>query len=296
MTTTEQALKAARGAVLPETLADKTGRTVQDTIVDLSMLLVSGKAEEVGGRWKWVGDVDATPKPSRAKAVKGSKKPPVHVKGKPKVGETKRKGKGWTAKQGTGKGTEASYPVKVCSTRYKSSKSGRFVKTPKDAPAPGKARKGKVGGLVLVRGVQEGEVLSAKVINSDMRNAQRRGKLTKAQVREEERNLSDELLAQSNPRLAASIDNDRMRQSHQSDKAKRGAATRKRNAATKKHRPASAIKADHLKATADLAATKAKLGKATAPQARATHQTRIRNLNLKLGRLQKEAKAAGVTL
>lgn len=304
MTTTEQALKASSGPVLPETLADRTGRPVGDTLVDLSILSIQGKAEEVGGRWKWKGEVAATPKASRAKAKKGSKKPPVMVQGRPQVagaGEVKRKGKGWTAKRGAGKGTAAPYPVKVCSTRFKDPETGRWARTPKDVKAAttsrARTRKGKTeGGLILMRKKVDGEVLGARVVDPTMRAAQRRGKVTKAQVREHERGLSGDLLAHSNPRLAASVDSERMHAAHNSDKAKRGAATRKAKAKLKKHRPEASIRADALKLRGNLAEVRRKLSVASTPRQKETLRKREANLREKQRKLERESKAAGFNL
>lgn len=238
----------------------------------------------------------------RAKAKRGSRKPPVMVQATPGKGEVVRKGKGFTARKGGGKGTDAPYPVKVCRVSFRDPVTGLWTKTPQDQQEKaGKRRKGKVGGMILTRSVTEHadgsrEVTGARVIMGEARAAQRRGKITKAAVRAEERELSHDLLAMSNPQLAASVHNARMGEAHRSAKSTRGAATRKANAARKKHRTAQAIRTDHLKAQGDLKAAQEKLTKATSATSRGTHQARIRNLNLKLGRLTKEAKEAGVSL
>ncbi len=296
MTSTEAALKTAKGAVLPDTLMAKTGRTAGDTASDLTMLMISGKAEESGGRWKWTGAA-STP---RAKAKRGSKKPPVMVKTTPSTGQVILKGKGFTVRKGGGKGTDAPYPVETCSVRFKDPATGRWAKTPKDQK-PGTLRKGKTGGMILTRSVTEHadgsrEVTSARVILGEARVAQRRGKLKKSAVREQEKELSHDLLASSNPGLAASVHNTRMGEAHRSAKSTRGAATRKVKATLKKHRTAAAIRTDHLKAQADRKAAQEKLDKATTPTSRGTHSAHVRNLNLKMGRLTKEAKDAGVSL
>ncbi|WP_034383136.1 hypothetical protein [Deinococcus sp. YIM 77859] len=288
MTTTEQALRAARGPVLPETLAQTTGRSAQDTLLDLSMLSIQGKAEEVGGRWRWTGPVGG--------GLKG--------------GTVRRKGEKRPAAQpgAASRRPAHPYPIQVVSTRWKDPRTGRFVRTPRD----GQPLKLKVAapktteGMIVTRINRRDEAtglslpLKYRVQYLEARAAHRRGELGAKELRELENDLADGLLTEEGQRILAKAEalrhSQEMGAAHRSDKAKRGAATRKAKAATRKHRSGDAIRADHLKALNDLNAARQRLQAARTEQARRTHQTRVRNLNLKLGRLAKEAKDAGVTL
>ncbi|TDE85967.1 MULTISPECIES: hypothetical protein [Deinococcus] len=287
MTTTEQALRAARGPVLPETLAQTTGRSPQDTLVDLSMLSLQGKAEEVGGRWRWTGPVGG---------IKG--------------GTVRRKGETRPApKPGTASRRPAQpYPIQVVSTRWKDPRTGRFVRTPHEGrPLKLKvARPKTTDGMIVTRIYKRDEATGLRVPVRyrvqylEARAAHRRGELGAQELRELEQDLADGLLSEEGQAILAKVEamrhSEEMGAAYRSDKAKRAAATRKANAARKKHRSGDAIRADHLKAQADLRVARERLQAARTERARQTYQTRVRNLNLKLGRLAKEAKAAGVTL
>lgn len=145
--------------------------------------------------------------------------------------------KKYKVKKNAGVGDSDAYPFTACTTRYRSGKTGRLVKTPQSAkPKGGRAttKKGKVGGLIVTRSKVDGEVMGAKVIHGDMRQAQRRGKVTKTEVRELEKDLSRDALATFAPRLAQSVELEKMHEAHRSSKSKRGAETKKRNAPHKK--------------------------------------------------------------
>ena len=158
-------------------------------------------------------------------------------------------GKKFSVKKGNGQRQESAYPVTVCSTRYKDPNTGRWVSPPANSTA-GKTRKGSVGMVLVKHKDNDGQVVGVRAVMGDARQAQRRGKLSKAAVREMEKDMSRDALEHYNPGRARELDLERMHEAHRSDKAKRGAATRKKNAAAgrgKKARPLDVIRTDLLR-------------------------------------------------
>lgn len=289
MTTTEQALRAARGPILPDDLAAKTGRSPAETSADLSLLLIGGQAEEVGGRWRWTGPLGGGIKGGKVRR-KGEKRP---APARPAAASRR---------------PAHPYPIEVVSTRWKDPRTGRFVRTPQGAqPLRLRvARPKTTEGMIVTRVHRRDEATGLRVPVKyrvqylEARQAHRRGELGAKELRELEQDIADGLLSEEGQKILAKVEalrhSEEMGAAHRSDQARRGAATRKAKAASKTHRPASAIRGDHLKAQNDLRDAQARLDKARTAKARQTHQTRVRNLNLKLGRLVKEAKDAGVRL
>lgn len=284
MTTTEAALRASRGTVLPDELAARTGRSASDTSADLTLLMIQGQAQEVGGRWKWTG------------AAAGIKGGTVRRRGEPRPP---------AAKAGAASRPRAHiYPIQVVTTRWKDSRTGRFTRSPKEA-TPLRLKIGRASqtdGMIITRIHKTDEATGLrvpvryKVQYLEARAAHGRGELGLKELRALETDIADGLLSEEGQAILAKVDALKMGAAHRSDKATRAAATRKTTVATKKHRAASAIQTDHLKAQNDLKEAKRKMGAAKTAHTRHTYQTQVRNLNLKLGRLAKEAKAAGVRL
>ncbi|GGB80437.1 hypothetical protein [Deinococcus soli (ex Cha et al. 2016)] len=234
--------------------------------------------------------------PGRAKVRMESKDPRVLVQGTPAVEGKTGSGRNWTRKGRTTRAAQP-YPVKVCQTQYRDPTTGRIAPNPNKARPAGRAqlRKGTAdGGLILINRTVDREVMGSKVIDTGMRAAQRRGKVRKADVRDHEKELSRDLLRHKNPQLADSVDLERMHEAHRSDKARRGAATRKVRARTRKHRPEAAIRADVLKVQADLKEVRRKLSVAITIKQNETLRKRERNLVAKAAKLRREEKAAGL--
>ncbi|THF88482.1 hypothetical protein E7T09_04555 [Deinococcus sp. KSM4-11] len=284
MTTTEAALKASRGPILVDDLAARTGRSPADTTADLTMLEISGKASASGGRWTWTG---------AAPGIKG--------------GTVRRKGdkRPVPAQPGVASRPRAHiYPIQVVSTRWKDARTGRWVKTPKES-TPLRLKVGRASqqdGMVITKIHKRDEATGIRIPVRyrvqflEARRAVARGELTQAQLRDLEQDIADGLLSEDGQKILEQIERQGLHSAYRSDQATRAAATRKAKVSTKKHRTATQIRTDHLKASNDLKAAQLKLGKAKTSKAQQTHRTRIRNLNLQLGRLVKEAKSAGVTL
>lgn len=206
-------------------------------------------------------------------------------------------GKGWTkGKRRTAQQAEP-YPVKVCSTRFKDPQTGQWA-SPPAGTKPGRVRKGRTGALVLSRRVVEHEdghreVVGGRVVHGELRAAQRRGKITKAQVREAERDLSREYLATVNPARAAEVEREIMHEAHRSDKAKRGAATRKKNAARKKPADVNAIKTKVLKAEQLVKDAQRRHERARTASARSKAHESLLSRRTRLVKLRRELKQAG---
>lgn len=261
---------------------------------------------------------DQTRKPARAKVLKGSKQPPVHVQGKPQEPGVKRAGKGWTSHSGGGKGTPAArpggrgriYPIQVVTTRWKDSRTGKFVKSPNDGTPlrlkVARPRAGAKDGMVITRTFKRDEATGMrvpvryKVQYLEAREAHRRGELGTAELRALEDNLADGLMSEEGQAIMRQVEaaqhSQEMHAAHRSDKAKRAAVTRKAKTATRKHRSAAAIQSDHLKIQADLQAARLALKTARTSKSVEAKRRRIHTLTTKAAKVRKEAKAAGVSL
>ncbi|MEF2280373.1 hypothetical protein V3W47_18930 [Deinococcus sp. YIM 134068] len=205
-------------------------------------------------------------------------------------------GKNFKVKRGPARGPDA-YPVEVCSVRFKDPETGQWVKRPKDAPAPGKTRKGRAvdPGLIVMRTVQEvgedREVTGARVVLGGLRAEQRRGKAKKSDVRETEKELSRDALRTFNPRLADEVDRERMHEAHRSDKAKRGASTKARNKAAgigKKQRPADVVRTELLRTEELVRDARRRHDRAKTAAAKTRHAESLKKRRAKLARLRDE--------
>lgn len=192
------------------------------------------------------------------------------------------------------------YAVKVCSTRYKDPQTGQWASPPADAPKMGRAklRTGRTGAVVLSRRVVEHddghrEVVGARVVHGEMRRAQRRGKVSKAAVREVERDLGRELLMSANPARAGEVEREMMHEAHRSSKAKRGAVTRKKNAARKKPADVVSIKTKVLKAEQLVKDAERRHERARTASARSKAHESLRSRRTRLSKLRQELKRAG---
>lgn len=167
-----------------------------------------------------------------------------------KAGEVVGKGENWTARRGPGRGPEA-YPVQVCSVRFKDPATGQWAPKPKNAPAPGTARKGRSGAALTLRTRNdEGDVVGARVVLGAFRRGQKRGQVSKATVQAAEREASRDALAEIVGRQEAERYSAEMGAAYRSDKAKRGAATRAKNKAAgrgPRRRPADAVRLELLR-------------------------------------------------
>lgn len=208
---------------------------------------------------------------------------------------TGRRGANWTSKPGTQARSVRPYPVKACSTRWKDPATGQFVPTPTDTGA-GKLRKGRTGAAITIRNVTEyhdgtREVTGVKTVLGAFRRGQERGKVSKRTVRDAERETSREVLAELNPRLAASLDSEAMHEAHRSDKARRGAATRTKNKAAgigKKKRAPELVQADVLKTEAALKDAQRRHRVAKTPAARDRYGAQVRARSTRLAKLRRE--------
>lgn len=240
---------AAPRALLVETIQGQTGLPLSDVTTALVMLQLDGQAQEVGGRWAYTGKPTGqtsrgTP-PKRAPTRSGNGKAVKVRKVGKATGEsnrgtspskgvsTVRKGKNWTAKRGSQATSKARpYPLQVCSKRWKDPVTQQFTRAPSSEPRAGTARKGRTSAALTVKTKNnQGEVTGVRAILGAFRRGQERGQISKKQVREAEHQAGREALAEIQERQEVDRFKTEMRAQYNSDKAKRGAATRKRNKA-----------------------------------------------------------------
>lgn len=129
-------------------------------------------------------------------------------------------------------------------TRYRDALTGQFRPDPSAAPVAGRAVLSrrpvwadKAGLIVITRLIEweggEREPVGVRVIWPALRAARLRGEVRAADVREQERELGEERLAELNPARALEYELEQMHAAHRSAKAKRGAHSRKVNAAAR---------------------------------------------------------------
>ena len=154
-----------------------------------------------------------------------------------------RRGLGWRAVRPQARPARAllsPIPAPFTQQAHRDPLTGRWAKLGTLAPAPAVlARSGPRGDAMRVtRYVTEfsdgsREVSRVKVRHVGIRAARARGLATAQEVREFERGLEADILASCNPRLAASVHAEQMREAHNSDKGRRGARSKKRNQAAR---------------------------------------------------------------
>lgn len=209
---------------------------------------------------------------------------------------------GFSVKKGTKKARSTRpYPVEICAIRYRDPVDGRLVKTPDEAKAAksngtrAKARKGaSIDDRAVVTRFKDdaGEVVAARVMLPGARALQRKGRAKKGDVREMERELSRDALETFNPGRAAELHSERMKEAHNSDKARRGASTRKKNAATKKKRPVVEIQTQLLRAEQLVKDAQRRHTSATTAKAKTRHGESLRTRRARVARLRAELQAA----
>lgn len=223
------------------------------------------------------------------------------------------------AKKTTSSTASAGHPVqvKICRTVWRDSASGQFLANPKkaaksefarvplDRSASARIRRLR-GGFdaddLQVTRVWARDEYGSRVLKSltvrwpAARAAVRRGELTEAQMRVMEQDVAADLFAQESAQHQEHAHRHAMQNAHNSDKAKRAAATRSRNLTVKKRRTADQIRADHLEQTRKRAEAERQLGAAKTDGRRATFRNRVRRADAELGKISKEARAAGVRL
>lgn len=304
-----RAAMRGRGYILPDTIAGETGLSGPDVLGALAMLEIMGEAEESGGRYRLKGDVapvQGTKGPKKAlRAKAGTKRvtvprrtAPVQATGagNQKRGEVVGKGKNWTAKRGPGSTRQPhAYPVQVCSTRYKDPVTGKWAPTPASAkptkPGRAKAQRGTAPAIVTTRRKDAtGTVIGARVTDGSSRRAQQRGKLTKAQVRDVEHQLSGDYAEH----VGLDVTSERMREAYLSDKAQRGASTRARNKAAgrgpKKRDPVK-VRTELLQVEQRLKDAQRRHAGAKTQKTKTRHADSVKRQRARLDKLKRELEA-----
>lgn len=305
-----RAAMRGRGYILPDTIAGETGLSGPDVLGALAMLEIMGEAEESGGRYRLKGDaapVQGTKGPKKAlRAKAGTKRVtvprrPVPVQatgaGNQKRGEVVGKGKNWTAKRGPGSARQPhAYPVQVCSTRYKDPVTGKWAPTPASAKQPAKpgrakAQRGTAPVMVMTRRRNaQGDVVGARIMEGGARRAQQRGKLSRAELRAVETELS----ASYAEHLDAEVYSEKMREAYLSDRAKRGAETRARNKAAgrgpKKRDPVK-VRTELLQVEQRLKDAQRRHAGAKTQKTKTQHADSVKRQRARLDKLKRELEA-----
>ena len=224
------------------------------------------------------------------------------------------------AKKSTSSTASTGHPVqvKICRTVWRDSRSGQFLANPEKAAKSefkrvpldlsASARIRRLQGRHDVDDLQVTRVwgrdeYGSRVLKSltvrwpEARAAHRRGELTAAQLRVMEQDVASDLFDQESAQAQEHAHRYAMHAAHNSDKAKRAAATRSKGFSRRpKARTADQIRADHLEATRKRAEAERQLVAAKTDARRNTLRVRVRRADAQLGKLSKEARAAGVRL
>ena len=207
---------------------------------------------------------------------------------------------GISIRKGSAPRSTRPYPTTVCAVRYRDPVSGRLVASPEDkvkAATNGKRARARKARSIEDRAVvtrfkdDTGEVTSARVVMQGARAAQRRGQVKKAAVRELERDLSRDALEAFNPSRAGELGRERMAEAYRSDKAKRGAATKRKNQAAgvkKKTRPVAEVQTQLLRAEELVRDAQRRHASATTTAAKSRHAQSIKTRRARVQKLRTE--------
>lgn len=201
--------------------------------------------------------------------------------------------------------------VEIVITRWKDPATGKFVKAPFPKVKNEVRRKGEVKEEIPLGDGEYARVYfrykpnrygyqvpsTCRVVWPSVREAVSRGEISVDDCKRIERDLADEILKDEKARVNVQMEKDLMKEGYNSDRAKRGAATRKANKARKPAAlaPSEAqIKADFLEAQNKL--EKAKKGSPKTVKSRQIQAKKVASAAKKVDAVKSSARKAKVSL